>query len=427
MDWNSHRICWSGFCFLLVTASVSASAETEVAALQDEVKILKQEVNTLNKTTAMLNKKVTLLSAEKKQTLPSAAQTKQSLSNSANQSASNKSSVSTESSSPATLAHISGYADAGYVNQGGQNDHFFLGHFNPIFSMSYRNLLIAEGELELEINNEGQTETNLEYADLGLFVNNYMMFIIGKMISPLGYFEQNLHPSWINKLPTNPPGFAHEQAAPEAEIGMQLRGAIPVWNPAKINYSLFVSNGPEAEVDANEIEAIETGGFNADGDSGKVVGGRIGFQPLPNMEFGVSGAAGRVGLFDQTMIDRRDYSVLGADASYFLQNLQLRGEIIQQDIPSKSDNTIPGGKWRGWYGQSSYRFMPTKFEGVVRYGQYTAPEDDQDFNQWALGLDYWFAPSIVAKIDYEFNHATHPDEEDNSIDNAFYFQLAYGF
>jgi len=302
---------------------------------------------------------------------------------------------------------------------------------------------MAEAELELGVDNEGETTTELEYGNLALLFNNHMTFIVGKFLSPLGYFQQNLHPTWINKLPTAPPGFAHDQAAPASDMGVELRGGISIGNPSRVTYAVYVANGPRAEVDDDEIEKIESVGLNADDDGSKVVGGRIGFQPTPNVEIGVSGATGKIGLFhndkSDVLTDRRNYNALGADGALFIKNLQLRGEIIQQEISSKAGSAIAGGKWRGWYGQASYRFRPTKLEGIVRYGEYQSPHVNQNFDQWAFGLDYWFAPNVVAKMAYEINCAKSNNsveattlggasgESGSSIGNAFYFQLAYGF
>lgn len=67
----------------------------------------------------------------------------------------------------------------------------------------------------------------------------------GEFDSALGYFQQNLSPAWINRLPAAPPGFSSNQAAPQAEVGLQLRGAFPFFSESKVNYIIFVSNGQQ--------------------------------------------------------------------------------------------------------------------------------------------------------------------------------------
>lgn len=418
----NRRIKFSALATTFLLSLPYNIAVADDSQLKEEVKILKQKINLLNKKVDSLsvagnnNHKNDQKHADNQASQNSFSEIR------------NSDTISSQWTQAASLSHLSGYADAGYVDRRGENARIFLGHFNPVFHFLYRDLILAEGELELEVNSEGKTEVALEYADLGLFLNNYMMLIVGKFQSPLGHFQQNLHPSWINKLPSPPPGFAHDQAAPASEMGVELRGGLPIKNSSRMTYAVYVSNGPKAEVEDDEIEEIEGEGLNSDTDGSKVVGGRIGFQPIPNFEIGLSGAIGKIGLFGSSLIDKRDYSVLGADAVLFLKNLQLRGEIIQQKISSKAGSDIAGGKWRGWYGQASYLFKPTKLEAIIRYGEYASPHATNNFDQCAFGLDYWFAPSVVVKAAYEINRAkSKPENGSSTIGNAFFLQLAYGF
>jgi len=141
-------------------------------------------------------------------------------------------------SSPSdTLIHMAGYADVGYIDQESSDGSFGVGSFSPIFHFQYRDLVMLESELEIEVDDAGETETNLEYLTIDWFINDYMALIAGKFLSPIGQFRQNLHPSWINKLPSAPPGFGHDGAAPVSEVGVQLRGAFPVAN-MRTNYAL---------------------------------------------------------------------------------------------------------------------------------------------------------------------------------------------
>jgi len=136
--------------------------EEEVAQLKNEVEILKEQqrapVNNSQDTSAQLDTKWTQASS---------------------------------------VAHLSGYADAGFMAQQRQNAYFFMGHFNPIFHYLYKDLILAEGEVEIEIEGNGETEIKLEYGDLALFLNDFMTLIVGKFQSPLGFFFQNLHPTGI--------------------------------------------------------------------------------------------------------------------------------------------------------------------------------------------------------------------------------------
>ena len=145
---------------------------------------------------------------------------------------------------PDTLIHMAGYADVGYTDSESSDGSFNVGTFSPIFHFQYRDLVMLESELEIEVGDDGETETSLEYLTIDWFINDYMVLVAGKFLSPIGQFRQNLHPSWINKLPSAPPGFGHDGAAPVSDVGFQFRGGFPMGN-IRTNYAVYVSNGPE--------------------------------------------------------------------------------------------------------------------------------------------------------------------------------------
>ena len=140
--------------------------------------------------------------------------------------------------------------------------------------------MLLESELEVNVGEDGETEIGLEYLTLDLFLNDYMAVIAGKFLSPIGQFRQNIHPSWINKLPSAPPGFGHDGAAPISDVGIQLRGGLPSLGSVKTNYAVYIANGPELDAMTEggdvELEGIMAEGFTRDADGGKVVGGRFG-------------------------------------------------------------------------------------------------------------------------------------------------------
>ena len=324
-----------------------------------------------------------------------------------------------------SVVHLAGYGDVTYSDNEGEPGAFTGARFNPIFHYQYKDLIMLGAELELAVEDDGETETNLEYSTIHLFVNDYLAVGGGKFLSPIGQFRQNLHPSWINKLPTAPAGFGHDQAAPVSELGAQAMGGFPVGN-MHMNYVAYVGNGPILEIEDGEIEAVEAEGRTSNDDDELVFGGRLGLAFLPNSEAGISLATGEVAGEDETKATR-DYDVYGADVGYKWKGLGLRGEYLKQKVGSVSalKSEAPGSaEWEAWYAQAAYRFLPTNFEGVIRYSDYDANLDEFDQEQWALGVNYLFAPNAVAKLGYNFNDGESGTKAD---DDGFQVQFAYGF
>jgi len=328
------------------------------------------------------------------------------------------------------VTHLAGYAAAGYTDQKNATGSFSAANFNPIFHFQYGDRILWESELEFEIGDNGETEVALEYSTIDIFLNDHLVFLAGKFISPLGNFRQNLHPSWINKLPSAPPGFGHDGAAPLAEVGFQLRGAISVGEQSKFTYAGYVGNGPKLEGEDGELHGADTDGFGADADDDKIIGGRVSFLPVPKLEIGLSGALGDAAVVENDEMDfagdpSRDYRVLGVDAAYQWNNFDVRGEYIQQDVADQTNSIAPeGGKWKTWYVQGAYKFAQAKWEGVLRYTDYTSPHPDQSQKQLALGLNYLLAPSAMIKLGYEFNDGLSGEETDS---DRWMIQIAYGY
>ncbi len=329
-----------------------------------------------------------------------------------------------------SVTHLSGYASADYVSVE-DGPAAFVANFNPMFHFLYDNKILWEAELEVEVEENGDTNIGLEYTTVDWFLNDNLTLVAGKFLSPIGNFRQNLHPSWINKLPSAPAGFGHDGAAPISEVGLQIRGGNPVGNNGRITYAAYVGNGPKIEGEDGEIHAVEAEGFASDPDDEKVFGGRVAFLPMPNLEFAVSGATGDVAVVENDGADlegdpKRGYTVFGFDANYRWSNLDLRGEFVSQEVDAAALSVAPENtKWETWYAQAAYRFGgDSNWEGVVRYTDFKSPHADDTQEQLALGVNYLIAPSAMLKFGYESNEG-----EPGEITDAdrWIVQIAFGY
>lgn len=329
-----------------------------------------------------------------------------------------------------SVSHISGYASADYVSVD-NGASAFNANFNPMFHFLYDDKILWEAEIEVEVDENGGTEMGLEYSTVDIFLNDNLTLVAGKFLSPVGNFRQNLHPSWINKLPSAPPGFGHDGAAPVSEMGLQLRGVAPLGGSSRITYAAYVGNGPKIEGEDGEIHAVEAEGFASDPDDELVFGGRVAFLPMPSLELAVSGAFGDVAVVENDGVDFEDdptrgYSVFGFDATYRLNNFDFRAEYVSQEVDEEETSIAPeGGKWETWYAQGSYKFgQQAKWEGVVRFTDFDSPHADDSQEQWAFGINYLIAPSAIVKFGYESNEGEAGEITD---DDRWIFQVAYGY
>lgn len=328
-------------------------------------------------------------------------------------------------------AHLAGYGAVSYIatREAGVNNSFGEVRFNPIFHYQYRDLALLESELEIAILSDGETEVKLEYLSVDLFLSDYAFLVVGKFLSPLGQYRQNLHPLWINKLPSAPAGFGEEQALPMNEVGLQVRGGVPL-GTARFNYALYVGNGPELAAETGMLMPVMGDGVTRDADGRPVIGGRIGLLPIPKFEIGLSAARGRATVTTNTGVPLagdplRDYDAYGADLNYSVGGFRLLAEYITQKVGASATSVAPdAGEWKAWYAQASYLFGMPGWEAVLRYAQYSAPEMIHEQKQATVGIDYWFAPHVVAKAAYEINNG---DANTAADANRVLAQVAYGF
>lgn len=249
----------SGFAALLGAIVVSA---TPVLAATDA-----ERIADLERKAAAMAEEIAALRAERDEGEPSdASGTSDEIRAevvAATQTAQRAEKAANEWKNTTTVAHISGYAAAGYTNQENGTDSFDLANFNPIFHFQYGDRILWESELEVEVGEDGETDVGLEYSAIDIFINDYLVLVAGKFLSPLGNFRQNLHPAWINKLASAPPGFGHDGAAPIADVGIQLRGGFNIADQRKVTYAAYVANGPKLIGEDGEIHAVDTEGFAA--------------------------------------------------------------------------------------------------------------------------------------------------------------------
>jgi hypothetical protein len=349
-----------------------------------------------------------------------------------------------ETANASSQAHLAGYAqinysaiDQSYIDDGEQKElynAFSNTTFAPIFHYQYNDLLMFEAELAVSIDAVGETDVELEYSTADLIINDNATLLLGKFLSPLGQFRQNIHPGWINKLPNAPAGFGHDQAAPIANVGAQVRGGFYLLE-SMFNYAAYVGNGPQLESGGHGGGGIGVAavGTTSNNNNQLTYGGRIGVMPISGLEIGLSGALGKAALtfFDdeegiERTEDNRDYDVFGADFVYNWKSLQARGEYISQSLGGYVDSEVDpdSNEWTAWYLQSSYKFSPTKWEGVLRYGDYDAPGLGNDKKQWSLGVNYLFANNIIAKLSYDINDG---EQDTLNDEDAVTLQMTYGF
>lgn len=312
-------------------------------------------------------------------------------------------------------------------------------NFKPIFLWKISDKLFVEAEPEFETG-EGSLDIGLEYANMCFIVNKYLTLHAGRFLPKFGAYRGRMGEGFINRLATDPIGFGDGGIGAMNEVGVGAQGGFGIGD-SKINYELYVSNGPILLTDPENAGQFEYEGYVGN-NKGKAIGGRIGFLPLTNssLEVGYSfqnkaktGDPGssyeNVGLFMQA-VDFNYYGHLTAIQS----DVRLLGEWKYQKVDKATYFDANNDPYTFDNSPSAYYiagvFRPVhvhspfvhNLELAARYSQFKtptgAPWGGGDKDQFALSLDYWLKWNSVVKLTYQ-----HQKEEAN----AFYGQVVFGF
>ena len=333
---------------------------------------------------------------------------------------------------------LTGFVSAGFTAPQRGNSQFNA-EFTPIFLWKISDNLFAAGSVGIEFE-DNETKVNLEYGYLAWNATDWLTLRGGVLLHPLSTFQEQLHAPWINKLPDNPL-FAVEEGglAPEAGLGFEASGGFRT-GVGKFTYAAFVTNGPSLITSGDRAGQLELRDFT-DVNNNKAVGGRIGFLPIPEVEFAYGVMFNNVapsdsGLGDVNLVTH-DFGVSYiADKDWLYGKLDARAEFVISDFQKQIDlGSGPFNNDRsGGYVQVAYR--PTRansflkdLEGVVRYdflNQPSAAPTPADTRRTTFGLNYWLNPKTVFKVAYEIGDVKDPTNAVRS-NNVFLLQFAMGF
>ena len=349
--------------------------------------------------------------------------------------------VSTETSGPLATHSFSivGDAEFQFAKISHQHGAFLLADFAPIFLFRGGDKILFEAGFDFVIQNNapggsGYTTTvNLSFATLDYLLNDYVTFMGGNMLLPLGTYSER-SAGWLNKIPDAP---LPRSILPGNGVGAQLRGGIPVGETgASVTYSGFVANGPGSVDGSGRADQLDLGGnvgLTSDGRTANLhgaagEGGRVAifwpWKPLYDVEVGLSGMSSP---WDNA--SRRRYSALVADwALHFGSSIEVKGEYMNTWVGTDNAGTITP---HGWWVQGGYKLAGLKLgmpyiDKLELIGRYDTVNDDlgSRTNRGTVGAVYYLTNTLWLEGDYEFtsNHGPNPAPDDSLL-----FQISYGF
>jgi hypothetical protein len=310
--------------------------------------------------------------------------------------------------------------------------------FKPIFLWKISDKLFVEAEPEFETGG-GSLDIGLEYANMVYIVNPYLMLHAGRFLPKFGAYRGRMGEAFIDRFGSPPVGFGDGGIGAMNEVGVGAQGAFNTGS-AKINYELYISNGPQILTDPENAGQFEYEAYTGNNNA-KAIGGRVGLLPFVNSSLEIAYSFQNK---SKTGLKGTPYENVGVNMQAFDLNYWGHLKSIKSDIRliaewkhQKVDNAIYYKEDSSMYtfsnSPSAYYVAATirpsylknlfrNFELAARYSAFMMPADapwgGSNTNQFALSLDYWLKWNTVLKLTWQKQKAS---------DNAFYAQLVFGF
>src|SRR3984893_10749432 len=346
--------------------------------------------------------------------------------------------VPTEASSGPLATHnfsIVGDAEFPFAKISHPNGAFELADFAPIFLFRGGEKVLFEAGFDFIIQNNApggsgySTTINLSFATIDYLINDYVTFVGGNMLLPLGTYSER-SAGWLNKIPDAP---LPRSILPGNGVGAQLRGPIPFGDKGQsVTYSGFVVNGPGSVDGSGKADQLDLGGnvgLTSDGrfanlHGGAGEGGRIAifwpWKPTYDLEVGVSGMSSP---WDNKSMRR--YNALVADwALHFGPYVEVKGGYINSFVGTDNLGTIDPD---GWWIQAGYKLSGLKLnvpylDKLELVGRYDTVDDGlgSRTKRGTVGGVYYLTNTLWLEGDYEFASERGPTSA--APDNSLLFQ-----
>ncbi len=433
---------------VLFPNTAAAVSDEEFNALKNQVQEMSQKVQTLEKTNQQDQQQIQQL----KQQLGETQTTVQTV-------AAKEQPVPAPSSAQDAKHNFTmvGDAEVAYVSQHGQNGSngkngsFELADFAPIFLYRANDNILFEAGFDIRLNNNdaptaatptvggSSTSVSMSFAQLDYMYNDYVTFVAGDMLLPLGTYSER-GAGWLNKVPDDP---LVRAILPGTGVGAQVRGAVPLGESGQsITYAIYGVNGPSSTDSSAASGSLDLGGnvgmynsafapnWHSDPSGGARIGWFFPWKPHYDLELGVAGQSGE---WDNT--GGRNWSAGVVDAALHISPyFELKGEYVN----TWYDTEFPGANGfsgtiqpHGWWIQGAYKLSGLQWElpfinNAELVNRYDTLNDGMGTltDRYTVGGVYYLTNTLQFKGCYEFNRSVGPAAIPF---NDYILELSYGF
>jgi hypothetical protein len=283
-----------------------------------------------------------------------------------------------------------------------------------------------------ELEFEHVKEVYVEQAFLNYNVANNVSLRGGLMLIPMGIVNEYHEPTTFNGV-ERPSVDKYIVPSTWREIGVGVNGKLP---SASLKYQLYVMNGFNGYDEGGKLRGKD--GLRKGRQKGAEstftspsISGKVDYYGIKGLNLGLSGYFGKTQSSAFDGLDKDDnlaeafadstrigVSMIGLDARYKLDALQLKGQYIHAFLNNVDEYNALTGKdmgkqMQGYYLEAGYDLLHGKKQALVpfvRYENYNTHHKMEsgdvankayDHQDWTFGLSYHLAKGAVVKADYQ--------------------------
>lgn len=272
-----------------------------------------------------------------------------------------------------------------------------------------------------EVEYEHVEEVYVEQAYLKYKANENLNVLAGLMLVPMGIINESHEPTTFYGV-ERPNVDNRIVPTTWREIGVGISGKI---DNASLKYQAYLFNGFKSYVDGagalRGSDGLRKGrqkGAESVASSPNL-SAKLDYYGVLGLRLGLSGYFGKTQTDDTSIVASTvGVAMIGLDARYKYNNLELRGQYIHTNISNTEEyNTLTGNdvgsEMSGFYGEVAYNFNlngEEKLTPFLRYEKYNTQaatagnlvaNDAFDKNELIFGLNYKVANGAAFKVDYQ--------------------------
>jgi hypothetical protein len=289
-----------------------------------------------------------------------------------------------------------------------------------------------------EIEYEHVQEVYVEQAYLKYKLNESANILAGLMLVPMGIINEYHEPTTFYGV-ERPNVDNVIVPTTWRELGVGISGKI---DNASLKYQAYLFNGFKSYAGGAGIIKGSNGlrsGRQKGAESfvsSPNLSSKLDYYGIPGLRVGLSGYFGKTQTDDSSIeASTVGVSMIGLDARYKYNNLELRGQYINANLSDTEDyNTLTGkdlgSKMTGLYGEIAYNFNlkgEEKLTPFLRFEKYNTHAETEgtlvankafDKNELIFGLNYKVANGAAFKMDYQLVNNAVSGSDTSKIFNA---------